>query len=62
MLRFFRRKQEHRDEQEKLSRLEEAETELNALTNRADKAIKYLDDRQRRNHWRESIEQMLHGA
>lgn len=49
-------------EREKMERLEQAEKDLVSLKTRAARAIKNLDDRQRQNHWRESIEQMIQGA
>lgn len=39
-----------------------AEKEVRDLTDRADAAIRTLEARSRRNHWRESIEQMIQGA
>ena len=50
------------DEREKIARLEQAERELGSLQHRAWLAINTLDERQRRNHWRESIERMIQGA
>jgi hypothetical protein len=49
-------------EREKSARLEDAEREVADLRSRADRAIRTLDDRHTRNHWRESIEQMIQGA
>lgn len=49
-------------EHEKESRLEQAERDLFFLKHRAARAIARLDDRSSRNHWRESIEQMIQGA
>lgn len=43
-------------------RLAQAEADLEDLTARAEKAVRTLDARHRRNHWRESIEQMIQGA
>jgi len=43
-------------------RLRRAEAELLDLTVRGDRALRTLDDRHRRNHWREAIEQMIQGA
>ena len=48
-------------EHEKMERLEKAEAELDTLKARATKAITFLDGRNRRNHWRESIEDMIQG-
>ena len=47
--------------QAKLSRLEAAEAEVADLRARAERAIKTLEDRRKRNHWRESIQEMLGG-
>lgn len=44
------------------ARLENAERDLVDLQDRATKAIKVLDDRQRRNHWREAVQSMIKGA
>lgn len=49
-------------EREKMARLEQAEGELATLGNRAALAIRRLDERRGRNHWREAIEQMIQGA
>ena len=49
-------------EREKIARLEEAEAEVADVRTRATKAIRALDDRRGRNHWRESIEKMIQGA
>lgn len=49
-------------EQDKFVRLEKAEQDLQSLQLRAIRAITLLDDRQQRNHWRESIEEMIQGA
>lgn len=50
------------DEDEKLARLEDAERRLIHMQERAHTLAKTLDDRRNRNHWRESIEQMIQGA
>jgi len=49
-------------EQDKMHRLEKAERDLESLQLRAFRAITLLDDRQSRNHWRESIEVMIRGG
>lgn len=61
---FFRKKKKQDDHEElaKLARLEEAEREVTSLSERKDKAISMLDARHGRNHWRESIEEMIQGA
>lgn len=48
-------------EREKMARLEEAERELASLTERGANAVGMLLARNDRNHWRESIEDMIHG-
>ena len=45
-----------------MKRLAAAEEELVDLRVRRVRACDALDDRQRRNHWRESIEYMIQGA
>lgn len=45
-----------------LARLEQAESDLGVLKARASRAIGILDARDGRNHWRESIEQMIQGS
>lgn len=56
----FRRAQ--REEREKLERLERAEDTLSDLKIRAERAIRILDERQKRNHWREAIEKIIQGV
>lgn len=46
----------------KMARLESAEAEVADLVARSKRAVSYLDARGQRNHWRESIEQMIQGA
>lgn len=48
-------------EHEKMERLEKAEAELDTLKDRAHKAISSLDSRHKRNHWKQSIEDMIQG-
>lgn len=50
------------EEEEKMARLEQAERELEHVKTRSDRATRILSDRGTRNHWRESIEQMIQGA
>ena len=50
------------EEREKIARLEEAEREVKHLKARGDRAIQFLESRDNRNHWRESIEQMIRRA
>lgn len=45
-----------------MAALESAERELRELQARGQKAVGYLKPRGDRNHWRESIEQMIIGA
>lgn len=56
------RKKRKTIERDKIARLEQAEADLSSLKIRASNAIRTLDNRQRRNHWRESIEKMIQGA
>lgn len=49
-------------EHEKMARLENADRDLQQYQERASRAINALDSRHGRNHWRESIEQMIQGA
>lgn len=49
-------------EQEKMVRIEKAETELFDLKIRAHRAATVLSDRAPRNHWREAIEGMIQGV
>ena len=49
-------------EREQDARLDSAEKELSDLQERAGSAIRKLDERQRRNHWREAIENMIRGV
>lgn len=49
-------------EQAQYARLERAEREVADLKARADRAVRFLDERRGRNHWREAIEQVVRGA
>lgn len=49
-------------EREKIAKLVEAEHEVEDLVARKDLAVRALSERQKRNHWRESIETMIQGA
>ena len=49
-------------EREKMAALDEAEKELASLNERSEKAMAALSARDDRNHWRESIEKMIHGV
>lgn len=57
-----RRKKERDSEAAKLARLEQAESEVRELISRGETVTKFLGDRQRRNHWQDSIEQMIRGG
>ena len=57
-----RRKRDRDSEADKLVRLEKAEAEVRELISRGETATEFLEGRQRRNHWRDSIEQMLRGG
>lgn len=61
MFRLWKSKQAEAD-REKLARLEQAETEVRDLRERADRAIGILAARQGRNHWSESIDMMIRGV
>lgn len=49
-------------EREKMAALDEAEKTLASLNERSEKAMQALGERDARNHWRESIEKMIHGV
>lgn len=49
-------------EKEKNARLDEAEAELADLKKRASVAIRVLDNRRQRNHWRDAITEMIQGV
>lgn len=51
-----------RVEDAKIERLERAEAEVENLKMRAHAAIQILDGRRERNHWRESIQEMIQGV
>lgn len=60
---FLQKKREAKEEdQQKLALLELAERDLCDLQERAACAIKTLEARRQRNHWRETIEQLMQGA
>lgn len=59
---FGRRSHRKVVEREKVVRIEKAETELFDLKIRAARAIRKLDDRNKRNHWRHAIEEMIQGT
>lgn len=49
-------------DRDKDARLENAERAVKGYRARADVAIRRLDERAARNHWRESIEKMIQGV
>lgn len=59
-----KRKRQERDGAERAHdlTLEQAESTLRDLTTRGEQAVRTLDDRDRRNHWRESIQSMIQGV
>lgn len=57
-----RKRHEAEVDEEQLARLEKAERDVESLRHRATVATRSLDGRHQRNHWRESIEQMIQGA
>lgn len=52
----------NKDEEECDRRLVEAEKSLGHLQHRAHVAMQYLDGRHHRNHWRESVQEMIQGG
>lgn len=50
------------DDRSEYARLEEAEREVTELKQRCDAAAGILDARRKRNHWRETVEQMIRGG
>lgn len=63
MFNLFRRNRraDPRDD-ESMARLEQAERDLKGLQARAAAALHTLETRHSRNHWRESVEQMIQGG
>lgn len=59
---FRRNRGDSPTEREKITRLEQAEAEVADLVARSERAIGYLTPRRGRNHWRESITEMIQGA
>lgn len=64
---MFRRQRKERAHTEAIEhehdmQLARAEADLAHLTARGEVAVRALDARNKRNHWRESIEQMIQGA
>lgn len=62
MFGIHRRRNRHQESAASEIRLQEAEKELEDLKCRADAATCTLSDRHHRNHWRESIEILIHGG
>lgn len=61
MLLKFWAKKPYPEDDIKEARLVEAEKALGDLQHRAYHAIVYLEGRHRKNHWRESVEDMIRG-
>lgn len=59
---IFRCREIGRREKEKRGRLERAEEELSDLKERAEKVHRALTERQKRNHWQESVDIMIKGG
>ena len=57
-----RTREREAEEDQKIARLNQAERDLADLQHRAHYVTKALDERRKRNHWRESIEQMIQGV
>lgn len=63
MIRLFSRKRkEDPAEREKMALLERVEAEAQDLRERADMAVYVMRHRDRRNHWQESIHEMIWGV
>ena len=67
MFSIFKRRREARAQREAAERehderLAEAEYDLMHLQARGENAVRTLNERHSRNHWRESIERMIQGA
>lgn len=59
----IRLRRAHNDEEFfKLQRLEQAEAEMRALRERSDRSLKFLTERHNRNHWSESVHDMITGT
>jgi hypothetical protein len=56
------RRRVEREESQKMARLAQAECDLRDLQCRAERAVQTLDDRQRRNHFAESIRMTMRGT
>lgn len=48
-------------EEDKERRLAQAEAEVRDLVARGEKAVQFLSERDKRNHWSESIQKMIRG-
>lgn len=59
---FRRNRGDAHIEREKITRLEQAEAEVAELVARSERAVGYLVPRRGRNHWRETITEMIQGA
>lgn len=58
---FRKRDRDREYEEEKIARLENAERDLRDLKDRGERAKRFLSERQERNHWGESVAQMIQG-
>lgn len=59
---LFRKKHVAKVEHEKEAKLEAAEAEMKDLKQRSDRAVSALTERQRRNHWQESVDRLIQGG
>jgi hypothetical protein len=60
MFGLTRKKREQTDASDEQFRV--AQAQLRSLEDRSERALKSLEDRAGRNHWRESIERMIQGV
>ena len=59
---FSRKHTDDAEEREKMALLEQVEAEAKDLRERADVAVYVMKHRDRRNHWQESIQEMIWGV
>ena len=62
MKKFWKRKADRAVEQDQEERLAKAEGELKDLKGRAEVAVRILDDRNKRNHWRDAVTELINGS
>lgn len=62
MITVSSRTRQDEEDREKMASLERAEAELADLKDRSQRAISTLNNRHLRNHWQESIADMIRGA